>query len=246
MTHYPGGAIVAEIDYERNAKYFESVSYKGGIALGVIGFILLLTGKSGAVLVGLLFAGLGAFLIYRQVAGRPTDGDIDRQVRTVLEELPQRALKKLALDADEVKLIDPIIVGGHPLGSRGSGFRVKIGKDGKFRSSIFEGIAIFFAEQELHAYKYQVSLVKKNESSDRTDVYFYRDVVSVSTRSDSTSALVVGKANPQTLNTEVFTLTTSGGTAVECSMDASDDIVGRNIQGARQLVRNKKMHTPYS
>lgn len=43
-------------------------------------------------------------------------------------------------------------------------------------------------------------------------------------------------------------LTTSRGTAVECSMDASDDVdlVGQNIQGAWQLVRDKKMHTPYS
>jgi hypothetical protein len=246
MTHYPEGAVMAAIDYERNAKYFEPTSYKGGIALAVIGLLLLLTGKPGAALVGLLFAGSGVFLIYRQVAGRPTDGDIDRQVRAVLEELPPWALEKLALDADEVKLIDPIFVGGHRFGSLGSGIRVKRGKDGKFRSSICEGVAIFFAEQELHSYMYQASLVKKDESSQRTDVYFYRDVVSVSTRSYSTSVPVVGEAKLQTVNTEVLTLTTSGGTAVECSMDASDDAAGRNIQGARQLIRNKKMHTPYS
>jgi hypothetical protein len=79
-------------------------------------------------------------------------------------------------------------------------------------------------------------------------VYFYRDVVSVSTRSYSTSVPVVGETSPRTLKTEVFTLTTSGATAVECSMDASDDVdlVGQNIQGARQLVRNKKIHIPYS
>jgi hypothetical protein len=235
---------MAVIDYEGNTKYFQPVSYKSGIVLGVIGLILLLTGKPGAVLVGLLFGGLGAFLIYRQVAGRPTDRDIDRQVNGVLDELPQRALAKLGLDADEVKLLDPIIVGGYPLGLRG--IPVKVGKDGKPRSSMFEGVAIFFAEQELHAYKYQVSLVKKDQSGERTDVYFYRDVVSVSTKSYTTSVPVVGEAKPQTLRTEVFTLTTSGGTDVECSMDASDELAGRNIQGARQLVRNKKMHTPYS
>jgi hypothetical protein len=237
---------MAEIAYERNAKYFERVSYKAGIALGVIGLLLLLTGKAGGVLWGLLLGGLGAFLIYRQVAGRPTDADIERQVHTVMAELHQRALNKLGLDADEVKLIDPIVVGGYFLGSLGSGFRVKRGKDGKFRSSLFEGVVIFFAEQELHAYKYQVSLVRRNESSERTDVYFYRDVVSVSTRSSSNSVPVVGEAKPQTFKTEVFTLTTSGGTDIECSMDASDDVVGRNIQGARQLVRNKKLHTPYA
>jgi hypothetical protein len=237
---------MAQIDYERNAKYFEPVSYKGGIVLGVIGLILLLTGKPGAILVGLLFAGSGALLIYRQVGGRPTDADIERQVRTVRAELRQRAFEKLGLDVDEVTLIDPIIVAGYFLGSLGSGIRVKKGKDGEFRSSIFEGVAIFFAEQELHAYKYQVSLIKRNESSDRTDVYFYRDVVSVSTSSSSRSVTLVGETKPQTLNKEVFTLTTSGGTNIECSMDGIDAAVSRNIQGARQLIRNKKMHTPYS
>jgi hypothetical protein len=95
------------------AKYFERVSYKGGVALGVIGLILLPTGSAGAVFVGLLIAGLGAFLIYRQVAGRPTDADIERQLHAVVAGLRERALEKLGLDADEVKLIDPIIVGGH-------------------------------------------------------------------------------------------------------------------------------------
>jgi hypothetical protein len=102
---------MAAIDYERNARYFEPISYKGGIGFGVIGLILLLTGNSGPVLVGLLFAGWGAFLIYRQVAGRPTDADVERQVQAVMAELRQRALRKLALDTDEVKLLDPIIVG---------------------------------------------------------------------------------------------------------------------------------------
>jgi hypothetical protein len=237
---------MAAIDYEGNARYFEPVRYKAGIGFGVIGLILLLTGKPGPALVGLLFGGWGAFLIYRQVAGRPSDGDIDRQVHGVMAELRQRALVKLALDEDEVRLLDPIVVGGYFLGSLGSGFRAKRGKDGKFRSSIFEGVVIFFAEQELHAYKYQVSLLKRDESSERTDVYFYRDVVSVSTSSSSRSVRVVDQTKPQTWRTEVFTLTTSGGTDIECSMDASDDVVERNIQGARQLVRNKKMHTPYS
>ena len=113
---------------------------------------------------------------------------------------------------------------------------MKIGKDGRFRSSSFEGIVIFFAEQELHAYKYRASLIKRDEIGERTDVYFYRDVVSVSTRSYSTSVPVVGETKPRTLKTEVFTLTTSGGT----------DVVSHDIQGARQLVRNKKMHTPYA
>ncbi len=235
---------MAKIDYERNVKYFKPASYKGGIVLGVVGVLLLFTGKGGPIFVGLLIAGSGAFLIYQQGAGRPTDAEIDRQVGSVMAELHQRALGKLGLDVDEVKLISPIIVGGYFLGSLGSGWRVKKGKDGKFRTTGFEGVAIFFAEQELHAYKYQISLVAKDESSEHTDVYFYRDVVSVSTNSSSKSVSVVGQAKPQIWKTEVFILTTSGGTTVESSMGASNDAAGREIQGARQLIRNKKMHTP--
>jgi len=235
---------MAKIDCERNAKYFKPASYKGGIILGVVGVLLLFTGAAGGIVIGLLMAGLGAFLIYLQVADRPSDADIDDQFRAIRAELRQRALAKLGLDADEVKLIAPIIVGGWFLGSLGSGYRVKKGKDGTFRSTAVEGVVIFFAEQELHAYKYQVSLVAKDESSEQTDVYFYRDVVSVSTNSASGSVTVVGEAKPLIWKREVFSLTTSGGTAVQCAMSASDDAAGREIQGARHLIREKKLHTP--
>ena len=75
---------MAEIDYERNARYFEPASYKGGITLCVIGLLLFFTGKPVAALVGLLLGGLGGLLLHRQVAGRPSDEYIDRQVSAIL------------------------------------------------------------------------------------------------------------------------------------------------------------------
>jgi hypothetical protein len=80
-----------------------------------------------------------------------------------------------------------------------------------------------------------------DESREHTDVYFYRDVVSVSTNSTARAVALVNESKQQVWKTEVFALTTSGGTAVECSM--MDDAATRSIQGARQLVRNKKMHS---
>jgi hypothetical protein len=232
---------LSRIDYEQNAKYFRRASYKVGVILICIGALTLFTGKAGLVIVGLLLAGGGGFLIYRQVAGRPSDEEIDRQVAGIHAELRGRALTKLGLDEDEVRLIDPIVVSGYCFDSLGTGWQAKKGKDGKFRSSNYEGVAIFFAEQELHSYKYQISLVTQNEARVQTDVYFYRDVVSVSTDLVSIPVRVIGDVKQQVVQLEIFKLTTSGGTTVQCSMDISRDTTGRAIQGARQLVRDKKM-----
>jgi hypothetical protein len=232
---------MAAINYHENKKYFQPVSYKKGIVFVVIGLLFLFTGSAAPIVIGLIIAGVGGFLIYRQVAGRPSDYEINRQVDEVMSEIINRALRKLALDLDEVKLIEPIVLGGYFLGSLGAPLRVRKGKDGRFRSSSFEIVVLFFGEQELHAYKYQMSLIAE-ESREHTDVYFYRDVVSVSTSSSSRAVTVVGETKQQVWQSEVFTLTTSGGTAIECSMSATDDSATRAIQGARQLVRNKKMN----
>jgi len=231
---------VTKIDYQRNAKYFRPTSYKGGIILISIGIIALFSGKAGLIFLGLLTAGGGAFLIYRQVAGRPSDAEIDRQVAGIHAELRQRALAKLGLDEVEVGLIDPVVVSGYFFGPLSSGYQAKKGKDGTFRSSNYEGVTIFFAEQELHSYKYQMSLITQDAARVQTDVYFYRDVVSVSTDLISIPVKVIGKEKPEVVQSEIFKLTTSGGTTVTCSMNVSGDHSGP-IQGARQLVRDKKM-----
>jgi hypothetical protein len=229
---------MASINYERNRKYFTPVRYKPGIICIVVGVLLLFFGSAGPVLAGLALAGVGGFLIYNQVGDRPTDDELDRQVRDILGGLNQQALDKLGLDADEVSLIQPIVVGGNSF----AGSRAKKGKDGVYRSSACEGIAIFFGEQELHSYKYQVSLIEDHRISEETDVYFYRDVVSVSTKSDTIQVQVEGAGMHQ-VQVELFKLTTSGATTIQCSMDATSNTKGRDIQGAKTLIRNKKMLT---
>ncbi|GAA1546017.1 hypothetical protein [Kribbella lupini] len=226
---------MASINYERNRRYFTPVSYKPGIICIVVGVLLLFFGSAGPILIGLALAALGGFLIYRQAADRPTDEQLDRQVREILAGLKPQALDKLGLDADEVSLIPPIVVGGNSFSGR-----VKKGKDGVFRSSTCEGIVIFFGEQELHSYKYQVSLIEDQRSREETDVYFYRDVVSVATKSDTVQVAVEGVGQQQ-IQLERFKLTTSGATTIECSMDATSNTTGRDIQGAKTLIRNKKM-----
>jgi hypothetical protein len=233
---------MARIDYKSNAKYFRQISYKPGVILIVVGALMLVTGSAGPIILGLLLAGAGAYLIYRQVADRPSDEDIESQISSIHSELYKRALKALGLDEEEVKLIDPIVLSGYYFDPLGAGWQAKKGKDGNFRSSNYEGVAIFFAEQELHSYKYQLSLTTENDSREETDVYFYRDVVSVATASRSIPVPVLGEKTRQVVNQEEFRLTTSGGTVIKCSVNTSGDSLSRDIQGARHLIRNKKMH----
>lgn len=228
---------MADINYAQNAKYFKPVSYKPGIISIVIGVVLLFFASFGPVVVGLLLIGLGCYLIYNQTADRPSDADFDHQVTIALGGLRQQALRKLNLDESEVALIKPIIVGGKIYAGN---TQVKRGKDGVYRTSDYEGVVIFFAEQELHAYKYQVSLVQSGRIGEDTDVYFYRDVVSVSTRSDQVEVQVDQARVP--VHLEKLRLTTSGGTNIECSMGAAIGSSENEIQAARQLIRDKKIN----
>lgn len=231
---------MAIVNYEGNRKYFQQTNKKPAIILIVVGFLFLLSGRGGAIVFGLLLAAAGGWLLYSQLAGRPTDHEIDRQAELLMGDLQWQALDKLGLDQDEVKLIDPIVVGGPYFGSLGRAWSVKRGSDGVIRSSNVEGVVIYFGEHELHSYKYQVSLVEPNERRASTDEYFYRDVVSVSTQSQSERVPMVG-GNAETINFEVFQLTTSGGTSIRSANSDTSDSTSRAIQGARQLIRERKM-----
>jgi hypothetical protein len=227
------------IDYERNKKYFSQPSPKIGIGLIVIG-LLLTIGLSGAgKFVGILGVLAGAALLYVQFADKPSDADIDSDAANAIADVQMRALNKLGLDLDEVKLIEPVIVHGFYYKNIASGVQIKQGQDRVFRSSNYEGIALFFSEHQLHAYKFQFSLVSPDEYREQTDEYFYKDVVSVATQSETFKINDV-KGNSQQVNFEEFKLTTTGGTSITSSI-RDEGSVSRVISGARNLIREKKI-----
>lgn len=227
------------INYERNKKYFEQSSPKAGIILIVIGLVLTLALPDAGKLIGILGILGGAALIYFQFAGKPADADIDSDAASAVADVQKRALSKLGLDADEVKLIEPVVVHGYYYKNIASGVQVKLGKDRVFRSSNYEGVVLFFSEHQLHAYKFQFSLVSSQESREQTDEYFYKDVVSVATQSETFTINDI-KGNSQQVNFEEFKLTTTGGTSITSSI-RDEGSVSRVISGARSLIREKKI-----
>ncbi len=225
------------MDYSKNQKYFQKVNMKlpiGLIVAGAIIFLAGLGGSAGAAFFGILLIAAGAAYLYFKKNGAPTDQEYDAEVSRQLEGLKQKALSKLGVDEDEVKEIEPIIIGGYDFDHFSM---CKLGKDNRWRTNRYEAIYLFFSQNEVHCYSYDFYTTeeKKTES---TDVYFYKDIVSASTASSSVK-LTDDKGVQKDYEYESFKLTTAGGTALNVSMRDVDE-AQRSINAMRQLLRAKK------
>lgn len=222
------------MDYAKNERYFQPVKLKWGIIICAIGLVLLIGGGE-TLVAGIIGLVIGALLIYRQFAGRPTDQDIDAAVNSQLSNMKARALKKLGLDEDEVREIDPICFDGYVYTGAAE---IKRGNDGVYRSNKYQAVMFFFSSSEVHCYTYNFSITESGQK-ESTDVYFYKDIVSVSTQTDG-SEYSVGKGESSKFDYEYFKLTTTGGTSISCAVRNIDD-AQRSINGMKALIKSKKM-----
>lgn len=218
------------MDYTKNKKYFQPMNLKAGIIICIIGVIFLAI----ITVIGLLAIVLGVVLIVLQVTGRPTDEEIDAAVISQLKDMKTRALRKLGVDEDEVSEIAPITIEGYVYNNA----LIKQGKDGKYRSNKYQAVMFFFSSNEVHCFKYDFSITESVQK-ESTDVYFYKDIVSVSTQTEGTE-YSVGKGKSSRFDYEYFKLTTTGGTSISCAVRNIDD-AQRSINGMRSLIKNKKM-----
>lgn len=222
------------MDYKKNLKYFQPMNLKIAIIVCIVGLILMAVPVPFGGLIGLIAIAVGVLLIVAQVKGRPTDADIDAAVASQLNDIKTRALRKLGLDEDEVNEIAPITFDGYVYDKA----LVKQGKDGKYRSSKYQAVMFFFSSNEVHCFTYDFSITESGQK-ESTDVYFYKDIVSVSTQTEGTE-YSVGKGKSSQFDYEYFKLTTTGGTSISCSLRNIDD-AQRSINGMRSLIKSKKM-----
>lgn len=235
------------MDYTKNIMYFGSVDW--AFLMGILFFFILppllalgalfILCESNDVRTIIAVAGtiiITSFilLIVHQYTSRPTDADIDAAVTSQLENMKARALKRLGVDEDEINEIAPISFHGYVF----PGALIKQGKDGKYRSSKYQAVIFFFSSNELHCFTYDFSIIKSNRK-ESTDVYFYNDIVSVSTQTEKIECSV-GEGKSNLFDCEYFRLTTTAGTSISCAVSNTND-VQRSINGMRSLIRSKKM-----
>ncbi len=241
-----------EPDRARISKYFTSKFPKWAIWLVVVG-VLALLGPNAVKVVGLVMIVGGGFAIYSstQVA---SDGEIDEWTQEDLNKLNKRSLDKLGIDTSEL-VGEGVIVTGPRLSNLGPAkFGFRKGKDNVLRFTPVNSTLINFTKDQLLVYRCALDLLTGNPVNEATDEYFYRDVVSVQTASETASVSLPGTElqGLQCNAAETFKLTTSGGTSV--SMVLKDDSLiqklgggeiptttaERAIQTIRKMLREKK------
>ena len=237
------------MDYNKSLLYFDGrhdgIS-KPALILAIVMTILavafgIFDGKANELFFGvllMLFAGcfvVSCVIIYTSTSKVFLTGPAyDENVRAFYENTwKDLAFKRLGIDESEVSEVAPIVLGGYEF----EGFdRIRQGNDGIWRSNIFKLVAIFFSANELHCYTLRFNTLR-SEMTEGTDVYFYEDIVSVST-SSLNHKVKVGEQEV-TVNSETFKLTTRAGTSFTVNV-ANAQQAQESVNAMRSLLREKK------
>jgi len=241
-----------EPDRAKIEKYFTSKFPKWAIWLIVIGVLLLLA--PGAVkLVGLLLIAGGGFAIYSSMQ-IPSDAEIDEWTQGDLAKLSKRSLEKMGIDDSELQSETVTLTGPRLKDLGPSKFGYRKGKDNILRFTPVNSTVINFTQNQLLVYTCALDLISGNTVNEATDEYFYRDVVSVQTLSETVSVNLPGSEfnGLQCNAAESFRLTTSGGTSVSMVLrdpsliqkmgggEIPTTVAERAIQTIRKMLREKK------
>src|SRR6266568_7039694 len=191
----------------------------------IIGLPLLAVKFLGVIPIGL---GIWGIISHYQ---KPSDAQMDAWIQEDMQNLRARALAKTGLDPSELVAESVIVHGPRFWNIGGAEVGIKKGKDGIVRFMPIGVTVINFTAHQLTAYQFALDLTTGNPLSERTDEYFYRDVVSVSTQSKSMTwdataldekvrskgplARLVTAGKVLFNSVETVLLTTSGGTSIE-------------------------------
>jgi hypothetical protein len=216
------------------------------------GVLCLLTGSSGGIVMGLVLVGVGGGVLYLRTTGI-SDEEFDRLGDEDLQNAAERAFKKWDIDKSEIPGI-PIRISGPSFTNTGTQ-AVKRGKDGIVRMNPIQFAVLGFAEHQLLAYIGVLDMITGNVLNEETEEFFYRDVVSVSTKTDSVKFTHKGETR-QYNDTETFVLTTSGATSIRVPLWSPSlaSILGGSampttraqaaIASVRTMLREKKSGAP--
>lgn len=148
--------------------------------------------------------------------------------------LKQRALNKIGLDEDELQEIPPIMFEGFVFKNAWSKRRA----NGDWVSSAYQISWLFFSATEVYIYQYTMNM-DEDKKSESTEEYFYRDVTSFNSRTETEEA----KGNHGSkieVESNKFCIVVPGATLTVALQDTTGDFESA-IQGMKQKLREKKL-----
>ncbi|WP_455543706.1 hypothetical protein [Intestinibacter sp.] len=147
--------------------------------------------------------------------------------------LRQKALNKIGLDEDEVNEIAPAVFEGFVYKNNFAKKRA----NGDWVSSAYQVAWLFFSSTQIYIYRYTFHM-DEDKKSESTDEFFYKDVTSFSTATETETAHGLEGKNFE-VESNKFTMVVPGD-KIFVSMDGvpnADD----TIQAMKQKLREKKM-----
>lgn len=154
----------------------------------------------------------------------------------------QKALAKIGIDESQVVEIEPVHFEFYNFDEKAF---IKAGLDGKYRSSGYQISWIFFSSTQVYVYQYTFSMID-DSFNERTDEYFYKDIVNFSTSTDRIEKATFDKpgcrgnltVSRKTLDSTKFVLIVPSD-KFGCSMEQTQ-YTERAIQGMKAKLREKK------
>ena len=212
----------------------------------------------------------------KSLIGKISDQEYDKLIDQLTKPLHNRALAKTLLDSRDrvrppVGFKGPILSLFGITASRvgGAEFNYKKGRDGYIRYTPIGITIINFTQHEIIAYQCVFDPITGNALNESTCSYFYQDVISLETRTESKAKeeisngkkifrkiplikKLIGKGNVKQYDvSEKFILTTSGSSVLEVKLSENELVekVGGKfstseseyaIRSVRQMLRDKK------
>ena len=238
-------------------KYFTPFP-KWAIGAAAIGALMVFGGFAGSstswgtAVVGLLLVAAGVMVIVNWTK-RPTDAEMDAYIAEDIATAGKRALVKAGVEESDLVAESVAVTGPRIWDTGGASVKWAVGKDKMARFTPINVTVLSFSPNQLISYQCAMDLFTGNSLNESTDEYFYKDVVSVSTKTVSVTKNSADKKVGQLqLNAaETFTLTTSGGTSIEVILkdpkivdmmggDIPTTLAEKAIQSVRKMLREKK------
>ncbi|MBR1751756.1 MAG: DUF3784 domain-containing protein [Ruminococcus sp.] len=168
----------------------------------------------------------------------PNDTEYDSSVNSGITDFQNKALNSLGLVDDEVQNDATVVFGGFSFDGVA---KVKKGTDGLWRSNLYSKTMLYFAEEEIYFYTCIYNTLQP-QNSEQTNVNFYRDIISVSTGTE-TKSISINPAMPQQSTTVSYTalkVTLTSGNIFTVSVPNNDPAVQKAINNMRKLLKEKK------
>jgi hypothetical protein len=242
------------VDSKRESiqKYFMSKFPKWAVWLIIIGALMLL-GPAVVKIIGVILVVGSIFAIYNSMQ-LASDAEIDEWLQEDLGKLTKRSLEKMGIDESELVSEGVLITGPRVSNLGPSRFGSRKGRDNVLRFTPVNSYLINFTQNQLLVYNCALDRITGNPVNETVDEYFYRDVVSVQTSTETVNINLPGsELNGLQCNAaEFFKLTTSGGTSVSMMMrdptlsqklgggEMPITVAERAIQTIRKMLREKK------